>query len=130
MVVAVSLVDAMQMPFHEVVDVIAVGNGGVAAAGTVDVRGVVGGTRVPGRARAGVRGIDGNRALVDVVSMGVVKMPVVEIVGVVPVPDRGMSAGGVVHVIVIVMLAVIVHDLTMVGLAALGQGREVLCPRA
>ena len=65
-VIAVAVVGMVQVPVNEVVDVVAVRNGGVAAAGAVDVIGVMPCAAVIGGARRRVGAADVEGVLVDV----------------------------------------------------------------
>ena len=93
----------------EVVDVVAVRNGLVATAWAMNVTLGVACTAVGGRADRGVRSADIDDALVDVRVVSVVQVAVVEIVDVVAMANRGVTAGGTVDVRVIGVGGV-VHD--------------------
>lgn len=116
MVVAVVTVRVMQVPVDEVVDVIAVRNRGMPAAGRVNVVTRVAGTLVVGRAVAGVRTTDRDLALVDVVAVHVVQVTVVQVVNVACVLDGWMSAVRAVDVVVVVVVRVVIaHEAFRVG---------------
>jgi len=86
-VVAVVTVRVVQAAVHEVVHMVAVGDGLVTAVGAVLMRTV--------DLRRAVRRIgcaDRDHVLVDMVFVHVMKMAVVQIVDVAVVPDRGMAA--------------------------------------
>ena len=80
------------MATDEVVDVVAVRHSLVAAASAVRVRCVVRSARVGGRARRRVARVHRDRALVDVAVVRVMEMTVVQVVRVVPVLDRRVTA--------------------------------------
>ena len=94
MVVAVVAVGVVEVALDEVVGVVAVRDGRVFAALAVDVTCVMATAGVVGRARRGVRGVDGDDVLVDVVAVGMVQVPVVQVVDVTFVGDRDVPAAG------------------------------------
>jgi hypothetical protein len=97
-VVAVVAVRVVQVAVDEVVDVVAVGDRFVAAAGAVHVAGLV----AAAARGAGVQpsgflvGVTSRLVLVDVVTVRVMQVAVVQVVDVVAVPDRGVAAVGAV----------------------------------
>ena len=97
-VVAVLGVRVMQVIADDVVDVVAVGNPLVAAAGAVPVRSVVAAALVICGAAGRVGVADVEDVLVDVVTMWVVQVPVVHVVDVTVVLYRRMAAVGTVLV--------------------------------
>lgn len=99
--VAVLLVGVVQLTVDEKVDVIAMRNRFMTAIGPVAVlvAVTVGGFGVP----VGMRLADGDDVLVDVVVVGVMQMPVVQIVDVIFVADRGVPTIEPVNVGVILM---------------------------
>jgi zinc/manganese transport system substrate-binding protein len=103
MVVAVTLVRMMQVAVDQVVDVVAVGNRFVPAARLVPVAGLVAAALVIGRAALGVGALHGDGVLVHVAGVLVVQVPVVQVVHVVLVAQRGVAAPGLVAVVVILM---------------------------
>ena len=103
-VVAVLAVRVVQVAVDEVVDVVAVGNRLVTAAGAVDVGGVVTAAAVIRGAVGGVRRVDVEAVLVDVVLVRVVQVAVVEVVHVVAVLHRDVTAVRAVGVVVILVL--------------------------
>lgn len=109
MVVAVSAVRVVEVAVDEVVDVVAVRDGGVSTARGVSVTRRVPGTCVRRCARRGVVAGDLDDALVHVAVMAVVEMAVVQVVDVVAVADGGVTAAGAVNVIVSVVGRV-AHD--------------------
>lgn len=97
-VVAVVAVTVVQMARNEIVGVVAVRNGFVAAAVAVNVVRVVRAARVGRGARDWVRRPDVERAFVDVSVVRVVQMAFVDVVDVVIVFDGGVPAAGAVNV--------------------------------
>lgn len=88
MVVAVAVVRVVQATVDEIVDVIAVWNGLVAAAGAMDVTGANGVRRAAHR----VGGVDRNRVLVDVITVHVMQMTVMQIIDVALMAHSRVSA--------------------------------------
>jgi len=99
-VVAVIAVGEVQVVRDEVVDMVAVGDCIVPAIRAVCVRGQVSLTVVARRAARGIFLAYGEDVLVEVVSVKTVQMPVVEVSGVIFVPDGGVAAPVAVHVVV------------------------------
>lgn len=99
--VAVATVRMVEMPLHQVVDMVAVRDGFVTAAGTMQVPCVVTTARVRGRTVRGIRTTHRERVLVHVPVVRVVEMTVVEVVDVAVVLDGGVSARRAVDVIVL-----------------------------
>jgi hypothetical protein len=93
----------MQVAIHEIVDVVAVGNRFMAATGSVNVSGVVGGAGVAAGAIGRIRGAHLNGVLVVMAFMSMVEMAVVEVVYVAVVQHGGMAAAGSVLVVVVGM---------------------------
>ena len=98
MIVAVVAVRMVEMPIDEVVDVIAVRHGLVAASGTVDVVRIVPRAAMLGGAADRVGLVDGERMRIDVVVVCMVQRAVVQVVDVVAVNDGRVSAIGAVNV--------------------------------
>jgi hypothetical protein len=98
--IAVPVVLMVKVTVDEIVDVIAMRNGGMTAIGPVVMRGVVG-AGVPVCARGRVRRIHLDGMFVDVAVMVVVQMSVVEIVDVIVMPNPQVSTAGAVSVRVI-----------------------------
>jgi len=97
-VVAVAAVGMVEVSVDEVVDVVAVGNGFVAAAGAVDMGGVMSATSVFWGADSRVDRRESDAVLIDVAVMQVVQMAIVEIVDVILMLDGGVAAAGFVLV--------------------------------
>jgi hypothetical protein len=108
-VVAVIAVRMMEMVGHEVVDVIGVRHGLVAASLPVDVLVLVSVAAMIGRAALGVAGVGLDHVLVHVVLVRVMEMAVVQVVDVVAVRHGRVSAAGLVAVSVIWVSGVRVH---------------------
>lgn len=107
-----SVVWMVQVPVHQVVRVASVRHRGVTTTSSVDVSAVVGAARVV-RGTAGRVGVAlGELMAVRVSVVGVVQVPVVEVVHVVLVNDRGMSAAGPVRVGMLVVS--LVHDESLI----------------
>ncbi len=100
MIVAVAIVRVVEMAIDQIVGVIAMRHGGMAAAGTVDVTGGVAGAAMVRRALGRVGRVDRDRVLVDVIAVEVVQVAVVQVVDVASVLDRDVAAAGAVHMIV------------------------------
>jgi hypothetical protein len=101
--IAMTVVLMVKVTVDEIVDVTAMRNGGMTAAGTMAMSGVMGAADVPIRARAGVRSTHRDGVFVDVAVMVVMQMPVVEIVDVIVVADREVSTVVSVNVTVILV---------------------------
>lgn len=112
MIVAVVGVRVVQVPCHQVVDMVPVRDRGVAAARSVRVLRRVPGAGVRGRARGGVVRVHRDDALVDVPVVGAVKVPVVCVVDVAVVRDGLVAARGAVDVLVISMGRVLAHGIS------------------
>jgi hypothetical protein len=102
-------VRVMQVSAHEIVDVVPVRHGLVAAARSVDVGRGVRSARVRGRACGRIRAPDGDPMFVDMVAVHVVQVAVVEIVHVTVVVDGDVTAACPVDVGVLGMLQAIGH---------------------
>jgi hypothetical protein len=94
--VAVIPVKMVESPVDEVIDVIAVRDGGVSAAGVVFRR------ALDGRARRGPTPVDLEDVLRDARIGGRVEVPVVEIIGVIAMTNGPVTAARSVHVGVVV----------------------------
>lgn len=100
MVIAVRPMRMMQVTVHEVIDVVAVRNGLVAAACLMLVRRFMRSTGVRGRARRRVRRSDREHALVGVAFVRVVQVAIVGVVDMVSMPNAGVATAGAVNVVV------------------------------
>jgi hypothetical protein len=104
-VVAVITVRVVQMAFDQVIDVVAVRDSFVAAAGAVLVFLVVLAAIVLRGALGWVRGIDRELMLLDAAFADVVQVAVVQVVHVVFVANGGVAAAGAVLVRVVGMMS-------------------------
>ena len=91
MVIAVIAVRVVQVRADEVIEMIAVRHGLVAAACPVHVRLLVIGARVARRARVGVLLADREHMLIAVVAVRMMQVSIVQVIDVVSVPQRLMS---------------------------------------
>jgi hypothetical protein len=94
MVVAVIAVRMVQVAFHQVIGVIAVGHGRVATGGPMLVGFLVTTAVVRGRARSRVRGADGQGIFLDLAAVLVVQVAVVQVIDMAIVPDGRVAALG------------------------------------
>ena len=101
MVVAMVAVRVVQVAVDQVVDVVTVRDGFVAATGAMDVAGLVAAAFVLGRAAVGVGGRDGDHVLVDVVAMRMVQVAVVQVVDMTVMPDGRVAAAGAMGVVMV-----------------------------
>lgn len=92
MMVAMSAVRMMQMTGHQVIDVVAVRNGLMPAVRAVFVAGIVPLALVTRRAVLRVGCAHRNHMLVVMVIVMVMEMPIVQIIDVIPVLNRGVAA--------------------------------------
>jgi hypothetical protein len=81
----------MQVAVDQVVDVVAVGDGGMAAVGAVLVAFFVAGAGVLGSAVGGVGFVDGEGVFLDFVCFDVVQVAVVQVIDVAVVDDAGVA---------------------------------------
>jgi hypothetical protein len=109
-VVAVALVRMMEVAVDEEVDVVAVGDGLVAASRAVLVPTVMPAAGVIGRAIGRIRAADLDHVLVDVVAVRMVEVAVVEVVEVVAVCHRRMPAVRAVRMVVTFVNLVRLHE--------------------
>lgn len=104
MIVAVVAVRMVQMPIDEVIHMIAMRHGLVAAARPMDMSGRMAAACVLGCAGIRVRGGHGDLVLVDMIAVRVVKMAIVQVIDVALVHHCGMAASrSVLMVVVLVM---------------------------
>lgn len=125
MIVAVVAERMVQVPRDEVVDMVSVRQGFVAATGAMVVVSVVGTTSMGRRAGSGVGCADRDGVLLDSIALRVVQMAVVEVVGVPVVLHGLMAAAGAVLVGVIGVRLVIGHGDLLLRNAAL----QTVCAR-
>ena len=107
MIVAVIAMWMMQMSVDEIVDVIAMRDLLVPASRSVHVGRVVSGARVLRGATVGVGRGKLNHMLIDVITMHVMKVSVVQIVDMIIVANRGMATVHAMYVWVICMLRIV-----------------------
>jgi hypothetical protein len=103
-------VRVVQVPAHEVIGVIAVRHALVPAAGAVRVAALVRAARVRGRAVVAVRPTHREHVLVRVIAVDVVQVPVVQVVGVVLVPNGRMAAAIAVAMSVLGVRVMVAHS--------------------
>lgn len=104
-VIAVVAVWMVQMAVHQIVNVIAMRDGGVAAIGAVLVALVVAAASVVGSASGGIGGVYIQAMLFHVVALLMVQMAVVQIIHVALVLDSGVAAARPMNVLVISVTA-------------------------
>ena len=101
MVVAMVAVRVVQVAVDQVVDVVTVRDGFVAATGAMDVAGLVAAAFVLGRAAVGVGGRDRDHVLVDVVAMRMVQVAVVQVIDMTVMADGRVAAAGAMGVVMV-----------------------------
>lgn len=97
----------VQVPVHQIADVIAMRDRLVPTAGAMHMPGGVSAAGMRRRAGRRIAGGHFDAVLVDVIAMHVVQMPIVQVVHVIAMLDGRMPAIGPVNVAVIVMLGVL-----------------------
>jgi hypothetical protein len=90
-VVAVVAVRVMQVAVDQVIDVVAVRDGGVAAVGAVLMRFVMAAASVLGSAIGGIGYVDGEGVFLDFVRFDAVQVAVVQVIDVAVVDDAGVA---------------------------------------
>ena len=113
MIVAVVTVRVVQVTVDQVVDVIAVRNGFMAAARPVLVALVVSAAVMPGGAVLRVHGIHVQLVLIHMIAVDMVQMPVMQVIRVAVVLDRGVPAAGAVLVVVVRVLGAGAHQVLL-----------------
>lgn len=108
-VVAVPVVLVVEVSVHQVVDVVAVGNGRVSAVGTVHVIGVVTAAAMTVGAGFWVGATDLDAMFVYMIAVGMMQMSVVEVVDMSVVLDGDVAAVGAVDMIVFGVLVAVAH---------------------
>ena len=101
----------VQVAVDEIIDVIAVGHGFVAAAGSVDVSGRVRSAAMPARALIRIGGVHVEHVHIVVVVVRMMEAAVFEVIGVPRVLDGDVPARGTVVVCVAVMFVAAIHGL-------------------
>ena len=110
MIVAMIAVRVMQVAVDQIVDMVTVRDGFMAAAGPVLVTLRMAAASMLRRARVGILGADIEDVFVEVVAVRVMQVTVVEIIHVVAVLHGDVSAARPVSVRVVVVNLVIGHD--------------------
>jgi hypothetical protein len=87
MIVTVTAVGMVQMTGDEIVDMVAMWDGFVTAAGSMNVSGIMSGAAMVRRATIRVLVAHFNRMFVHMIGVRMVKMAVVEIIHMITVPD-------------------------------------------
>jgi hypothetical protein len=113
--VAVAVVRVVQVITNQVVHVLAVGHRFVTTPGAVLVLRIVLAALVVRRAPLGVLVVDVHRVLVDVAVVRVVQVTVVEVIHVVLMADRDVSASALVLVVVTGVLLMVWHSALLDG---------------
>jgi hypothetical protein len=109
MIVAVVAVHMVEVAADQIIGMIAVRNRLVAALRAVNVALFVLVAAMCGRALSRIGCIDADAALVNVIAMNVMKVAIVQIVAVVAVPNRPVSAAGLMNMLVRSMRFVVWH---------------------
>ena len=112
MIIAMIAVGMMQMPSDQVVDVVAVGNRLVAAAGAVNMSRFVAAAVVPRSAGSGIGFADGDRMLGHAAIFLMAKGAIVQVVDVPIVFDLDVPALGTVLVTVFCRCSLLGHDVS------------------
>ncbi len=98
----------VKMAIHQIVDVVAVGNGLMAAVRTMLVRRIVSVALVPVGAIVWVCGVHFEFMLIDVTVVKRMQMAVMQVIGMVVVDDRGVAA------VFAVLMRMVLVDLVLV----------------
>jgi hypothetical protein len=106
-IIAVGAVRMVQVSTDQVIDMIPVRHPLVSATGPVHMVLCVTTTLMLGSAVSRVRGADGQDMIVDVIAVDVMQMPIMQVVGVVAVPDHLMTAGRSVLVVMTLVHATV-----------------------
>lgn len=125
-IVAVGAVRVMQAPLDQVVHVIAMRDRFVATARTMNMAGFVAGS---GRgATIGICSADLDHMLIDVIAMGMMEMPIVQIVHVPIVLYGCMPTAGAVLMIVMRMNFAVAHNgILLLQLSSIARVRQAFC---
>ncbi len=95
------IVGMVKMTVHQIIDVVTVRHGFVPASGAVLVACLMGTTGVIGRAVSRVRRADREAVLIRVVLVGMMEMPIVQVIGVIRMAHGHMTAVFLVNVLVV-----------------------------
>jgi hypothetical protein len=117
MVIAVSSMGMVQVTVHEIIDMIAVRNGGMSAPGAMHVVLGMSAARMFRSAPIRMLGIHLDHMFVHVPAMGMVQMSIVQIIDVVTVLHRCVAAAWAMFVVVVRMntAGCRVHDFSLHG---------------
>lgn len=117
MVVAMAAVRVVQMAIDQIVDMVAMRHGFMAATGPMDMAGGMAGARMVRRAsdRIGRRRFD--MVFIDMIAVQVMQMPVMQIIDMALVADGGMAAGRAMLVGMLVVMGLVAgrHGLRSLG---------------
>jgi hypothetical protein len=100
MIVAMAVVRMVEVPFDEVVRVIAVRDRFMTAVGPMNVAAFMRAAIVLGGAAVRILFVHIQHVFIGMIPVHVVQMPVMEIIGVIVVNDRHMTAIGTMHMVV------------------------------
>jgi hypothetical protein len=127
-IVAVIAMRVMQVTVDEIVDVVAMRHGFVAAAWTMNVIGAVTAAAMVRRADGGVLVTDIDRMLVDMIAVRMMQMTVVQIIRVIAMADRDMAATRSMRMIVVGMMGkfALCHDEILLSVLFAGMCNGVL----
>lgn len=123
MIVAVVAVRMMQVALHEVVDMVTMRDRGVPASRTVHMSFLMSTAGMPPGTAVRMGGVDLDDMFVHVTGMGMVQVPVVQVVDVVAVLDGGVTATRAVLVRMVGMNVALVHRMIGWGSSSLSGGR-------
>lgn len=97
-------VRVVQVAVDEIIDVVAMRHGFVAAAGAMDMTRLMPRATMTGRAAVRVLLADLDHMLVDMVAMRMMEVAVMQVIDMIAVAHRGVAAAGAVLVIVVVVM--------------------------
>lgn len=118
-------VGMVQVPIHQVIDMVAMGHGLMAAIGAMLVGRFVTAALVRRGATLGVVSIYGQGVLFDLAIFLMVEVAIMQVIDMALVNDGGVSAGGTMLVVVIFVL--VAHGNSLVG-SILGTKRRQIGP--
>lgn len=120
-----SFVEVVEVAIDEVIDMVAVGNGFMAAAGAVNMVSGMAGAGVAAGAGGRIGGGDFEGVFVEVAFMGMVEVTIVQVVDVAIVDDGGVAAAGAMHVRVVGVNVMLHRESTFPGGSFRGVGQRV-----
>lgn len=91
----------MQVAVDEVINMIPVRDGGMTAAGAMNMAGLVACAAVSGRAGIRVGRCNGNDMLINMVAMGMMQMAVMQIIDMIAVTNSDVTTAGAVFMLVV-----------------------------